>query len=160
MNYKEQYQKFRDEINALDVQSSILQDKIYALSQKQFDIIVSLIQEDKLLQGAPWKLVASSGDRIWLQYSIATVHGNCPHSRLKDILGTEPPYAFDIEPNTELRFEDSHVSIHFDNNDMIKPFIKKYGLVIDGSGIGGKLQGIRHQLNQLEKIIHQFGIKE
>jgi hypothetical protein len=158
MSLRIKYDELDQKIKKLDERQNLISDEISKITEQQYTILQQIIQEEKLLQDTNWELKLN-GDRVYLTCLDSRADESSSLHCLDTLLNNTYHYSFNLEEGSEIRFDDNQISIHFDENRLATPLIKKYGLKVSSGTVAGKLLALKRQMNQLEILAHQFNIK-
>jgi hypothetical protein len=153
---REQIEQSQVIIKELEEQSSKIGEEAYQKMISRNDLVRQLIIEESLFKGTEWEVM---------------LYNNVPHLEFIGSRG-EPPMQeissmlkmgwhsdFEMETGISIHFDDNEVTIHFDEIKSIIPFAKQYQLVLQGQGLGARLQKLKREVAALEILCHQFGVK-
>lgn len=150
---REQLKLNEQQVEELNKQADELRESAYSLERESSNLIAQLIEEDKMLAGTSWELVASKKS-AYLEFQ-----GNLKSPEMQKIFEiTWNGYhsSFVLGEGIDLYYDDSRISIQFDDLKLVAPFIKKMEIVLDTSSIRDDLHKMRRDLAALEMICHQL----
>jgi hypothetical protein len=128
----------------------------FALEKKSNSLITEVILEEELLKGTEWKLCLSGNNNAYLEF----IHDS-DHPSLKGVAQlTRDSFhgSFQLPENVDLHYDESVVTLHFDDPGLIQPFIQKTGILVDTAGVSAKLHDLKRQVKALESIAHSLSL--
>lgn len=157
MKKREEMESLKKEIAELEEKSSQLQHQSFELSEKRNKVAAEIILEENLLAGTAWEFKRSGNNTVYLEYNGHIKDDE--FSKVVEIAWGGWHSWFELEPGIQIRFDDSEVSIHFDDAKMLLPFAKKFNLKLSGQTIVNELRDLKRQVAALEAINHQLNLK-
>lgn len=153
MSAREKIASLTTEITALEDHSQNLQVEAWNLRQERDELIAQLILEEKMLANTTWEL--SLGDVTNLSYK-ETKAGEL--DSVKELARKDWHATFELEPGVNLRFDDSEISLSFDDPKQVLLFIRKNDLIIGGTKVSDRLNILKREIAALEEVCHQFNL--
>ncbi len=151
-----QLEDINSQIKKIDLEIDSMMDNLSQLHTKKCDLFSQILEEEQLLKNSEWNL--KHDPNLNLEYDgkkndviMQTFSKWLPDERLTWI---------DLEDGIQLRFNEDYVYLYFDDSKMILPFVNKHNIKIKGANITNKLLSLKREVAALEKICHQFSIKD
>jgi hypothetical protein len=140
-------------VEEFNKQADELRASAYSLEKDSCNLISILIEKEKMLAGTSWELIVNK------KSANLEFQGNLKSPEMQKIFElTWNGYhsCFTLNDGIDLYYDDSRISIQFDELKLVAPFIKKMEIVLDASGIRDDLHKLRRDLSALEMICHQL----
>lgn len=153
MDPRKKIDSLTTEIKALEDHSQNLQVDAWTLRQERDELIADLILDEKMLASTTWELAL--GDVTNLTYK-ETVAGEL--DKVRELTRKEYHSTFELEEGVNLRFDDSEITLVFDEPKQVLPFIRKNGMNILGNKVADRLNHLKREVVALETICHQFSL--
>lgn len=168
---RQQLGQVREQLKINDEEQGALRVKEYYLSEHKDRLARQIILEEKILAGTEWELVLSSdGKEIYLDY-----HGSfdsAPINIIKELCWNGWHSSFELDPNFahrtetddykpsmyDIHFDDTRVSIWFDNPKVIASFIQKYQIKLISNDLPKAIASSKIELEilqDLQKIVQE-----
>lgn len=161
INYKEQIEKMSEDISKLDNEASSSNDKAFALRQAREDLIAKMIIEDGLLDNTSWELSVSSANQVIANTSmyLKFLSSSTDSMQIIEDLARRDYHSwFELEDGIKLQFDDTKISISFQDSKTVMPFVKKNKIILVASGVEKHLSKLKRDVAALEALCHQFKI--
>lgn len=156
MNKREQFENIRISLEEMETEANELHAKSYELRDKQNELICDIIREEKLLEGTSWILDVSHSQRLSLKFD--GNRSNPIMEKLQSMILGGWHSGFMIEPDVELRFDDSDVTLQFKDSKLVPLFAQRNKFIIQATNITDTLHSLKRQISALETICHQFNL--
>jgi len=150
-------EKINESISKLNNSIDKMVDEIATLQATGSDLVTLIIEEENLLKDSIWN-IRHRHHGIFLDYA-----GSYDDSILKSFtkLCNDSSNAWiDMENGIQLRIDEDYVSFYFDESKMLLPFANKHKMKLIGNNLTSELQALKREYSALEKLIHQFSIKD
>jgi hypothetical protein len=158
---REQFDLVESRLKQNDKNQAELRVAKYHLQEEKKALVLQLIKEEKLLNGTTWFLKPYKNEQasgLYLEYTGSVQDEQV--APLQKLTWDGWHSSFEVSPDIDLRFDDSILSISFQNTNDISPFIKEYGLLIKGNQILKKLEALDLEASGLRNIVQQFDLIE
>jgi len=153
MSKREEFTANQLKIEEINGQADELREQSYQLEEINRLLVKGIIEEENLLEGTNWR-IKPNGKSVYLEYS-----GSLRDPEIAKIVElTWHGYhsSFDLGDDVELRFDDSRVSLYFDDIKVIPSFMRRSGIVVDAAQVQGMLAKLKKDALALEMICHQL----
>jgi hypothetical protein len=153
MSKREEFTANQLKIEELNSQSDELLEQSYQLEEQNRLLVKGIIEEERLLDGTEWR-IKPNGKSVYLEYA-GSLRDEII-AKLVELTWHGYHSSFDLGDDVDLRFDDSRVSLYFDNIRVIPSFMRRSGIVIDATQIQGMLAKLKKDALALEMICHQL----
>lgn len=153
MSKREDFAINQSKILELNSQADSIRDTSYERETANQALVPQIIEEEKLLNGSTWVL-KTGRHSPYLEY-LGSIKDE-EMSKIVELTCNSYHSSFVFEKGIEIFFDDSRVSLQFDDLKQIPMFIKKMGIIIDIAPIRAALQKLRKDSLVLEMICHQL----
>lgn len=153
MSKREEFTANQLKIEELNGQSDELREQSYQLEEQNQLLVKGIIEEERLLDGTEWR-IKPNGKSVYLEYA-GSLRDEII-AKLVELTWHGYHSSFDLGDDVDLRFDDSRVSLYFDDIRVIPSFMRRSGIVIDTTQIQGMLAKLKKDALALEMICHQL----
>jgi hypothetical protein len=121
------------------------------------NVVLRIIKEEKLLHGTEWEIETSANNNIFISY--AGTRGDKLMKPISDLCTYGWHDHFDLGGGIKIHFDDSDVTLSYDNVQDITVFAQQQKLKIKGTNVTDNIKQLKRKAAALEVIAHQFNIK-
>jgi len=153
MSKREKFTANQLKMEELNGQADELREQSYQIEDENRLLGKGIIEEERLLEGTNWR-IKPNGKSVYLEY-----YGSLQDPGVAKIVElTWHGYhsSFDLGDDVELRFDDSRVSLYFDDIKAIPSFMRRSGIIVDAIQIQEMLAKLKKDALALEMICHQL----
>jgi hypothetical protein len=154
---RKEIEKLSQSFKALEEKQDKLSDEQDALNKKLDVLLSDLLLEEDILKDSEWRFVSPGATNI--DY-VGDINTDPLYNNILSLLPNKNYTWIQLEDGIHLSLDEEYFSISFDELHKIIPFSNKYKIKISGKSIIDRLREIKREASQLEKICHQFQIKE
>jgi hypothetical protein len=139
----------------------------YHLSERRYKLARQIILEEKILAGTEWELALSAnGDQVYLDYYDS--FDSAPINAIKELCWSGWHSSFELDPDYthrddesgveyipskyDIHFDDSRVTIWFDNPEAIAIFIQKYEIKLINNNLPKAIARAKIELETLQGL--------
>jgi hypothetical protein len=154
MNLRDRISQIDALVVDLEDKSAILQGEAWNLRQEKDELIAKLILDEKMLANTNWDLTL--GDITNLIHKEVTPGAM---DKITELIKAEYLYStFELEPGVTLHFDEDNVTLSFEDAKLVMPFIRRNGMIIQGSRVTDRLNSLKREIVALETVCHQFNL--
>jgi len=144
------------QIQNLENRAADLSVEAHTLRTEKDTLIAQAILEEKMLDDTTWEIQANgAGGYSYLEF-IGVVEGMM--EEVQKLARKDYHSTFELQDGIALRFDDSDITIMFNDPKMILPFAKKNNLKLSGTSITDRLAKLKREVAALESLVHQFNL--
>lgn len=155
MSKRKELAKLNSLIESHNSEIDIKVNELADFQNKKNDLIIQIINDEKLLKNSQWEL--KTGSLTSLKYSGKS--DDIIMSHITNLISQDSFCWIDIEPGIQLQIDGDDVEITFDQPKTILSFIKKNQMSISGASVSDKIQALKRETAALEQLTHIFSIK-
>lgn len=144
------------QLKDLETKVEALHEEEYPLYLKRHETVQRLLDEEKPLRGTEWTLKFNYDGHLFLEFDGHRFDDNM--KEVHELCSTSWHADFKLEEGVSLDFNDTIVSLRFEDPSKIADAAKRHGLKVSSSNLEERAEMLRRELAGLALVSAQLGL--